>query len=114
MPIEFIGSLVNGSAANFRSGGYDSDSDEFIDIVKREWESATPFDYDGEFYQVKRARSDVRPEAGALLDYFAGASHDAVRVGGRQADVYAFWGEPLAAIIDLVRQQDPTRVTVSA
>src|ERR1700722_12885058 len=24
MPIEFIGSLVNGSAANFRSGGYDS------------------------------------------------------------------------------------------
>ena len=24
MPIEFIGSLVNGSAANFRPGGYDS------------------------------------------------------------------------------------------
>jgi alkanesulfonate monooxygenase len=200
MPIEFIGSLVNGSAANFaRSGGYDSDyparmarlheeagfdrllvghsssspdgftvantvlnattrlgvllahrpgfvaptvaarqyatldafhpgrvamhiisggddadqardgdfsdkaaryrrSDEFLDIVKREWSSATPFDYDGEFYQVKGALSAVRPEGGKLPVYFAGASADAVRVGGRQADVYAFWGEPLAAV----------------
>jgi len=199
MPIEFIGSLVNGSAANFRPGGYDSDyparmarlheeagfdrllvghsasspdgltvadtvlnattrlgvllahrpgfvaptvaarqyatldafhpgrvamhiisggddadqardgdfadkaaryrrSDEFLDIVKREWSAATPFDYDGEFYRVKGALSAVRPEGGALPVYFAGASADAVLVGGRQADVYAFWGEPLAAI----------------
>jgi alkanesulfonate monooxygenase len=203
MPIEIIGSLVNGSAANFRSGGYDSDypsrmarlheeagfdrllvghsssspdgftvadtvlnattrlgvllahrpgfvaptvaarqyatldafhpgrvamhiisggddadqardgdfagkaaryrrSDEFLDIVKREWSAATPFDYDGEFYQVKGALSQVRPEGGALPVYFAGASADAVRVGGRQADVYAFWGEPLAAIAERI------------
>jgi len=73
-------------------------SDEFLDIVKREWSSATPFDYDGEFYQVEGALSQVRPDAGKLPVYFAGASADAVRVGGRQADVYAFWGEPLAAI----------------
>ena len=73
-------------------------SDEFLDIVKREWSAVTPFDYDGEFYQVKGALSAVRPEGGALPVYFAGASADAVLVGGRQADVYAFWGEPLAAI----------------
>jgi alkanesulfonate monooxygenase len=204
MPIEIIGSLVNGSAANFRPGGYDSDyparmarlheeagfdrllvghsssapdgltvadtvlnattrlgvllahrpgfvaptvaarqyatldafhpgrvamhiisggddadqardgdfsdkaaryrrSDEFLDIVKREWSSATPFDYDGEFYRVKGALSHVRPEGGALPVYFAGASADAVRVGGRQADVYAFWGEPLAAISERIQ-----------
>jgi alkanesulfonate monooxygenase len=73
-------------------------SDEFLDIVKQEWSSADRFDYQGEFYQVKGALSSVRPEGGALPVYFAGASADAVRVGGRQADVYAFWGEPLAAI----------------
>src|SRR5580692_1753190 len=73
-------------------------SDEFLDIVKLEWSSAAPFDYDGEFYQVKGALSSVRPAGGALPVYFAGASPEAVLVGGRQADVYAFWGEPLAAI----------------
>jgi alkanesulfonate monooxygenase len=73
-------------------------SDEFLDIVKREWSSAQPFDYDGEFYQVKGAFSAVRPEGGKLPVYFAGASADAVRVGGKQVEVYAFWGEPLAAI----------------
>ena len=73
-------------------------SDEFLDIVKREWSSAERFDYDGEFYRVRGALSAVRPAGGALPVYFAGASADAVQVGGKQADVYAFWGEPLAAI----------------
>ena len=73
-------------------------SDEFLDIVKLEWSSAAPFDYEGEFYQVRGALSSVRPAGGALPVYFAGASAEAVLVGGRQADVYAFWGEPLAAI----------------
>jgi alkanesulfonate monooxygenase len=73
-------------------------SDEFLDIVKLEWSSAAPFDYEGEFYRVRGALSSVRPADGALPVYFAGASAEAVLVGGRQADVYAFWGEPLAAI----------------
>jgi alkanesulfonate monooxygenase len=75
-------------------------SDEFLDIVQREWSSAEPFDYQGEFYRVAGARSSVRPPGGHLPLYFAGASADAVRVGGRHADVYAFWGEPLAAIAE--------------
>jgi alkanesulfonate monooxygenase len=77
-------------------------SDEFLDIVRLEWSSAARFDYEGEFYKVKGALSAVRPEGGALPVYFAGASADAVRVGGRQADVYAFWGEPLAAIAERI------------
>ncbi|HEX3493604.1 MAG TPA: LLM class flavin-dependent oxidoreductase [Streptosporangiaceae bacterium] len=71
-------------------------TDEFLDVVQREWSSAEPFDYDGEFYRVAGARSALRP--GHLPVYFGGASADAVRVGGRHADVYAFWGEPLAGI----------------
>jgi alkanesulfonate monooxygenase len=79
-------------AARYRRSG------EFLDIVKLEWSSATPFDYEGEFYRVRGALSSVRPAGGALPVYFAGASPEAVLVGGRHADVYAFWGEPLAAI----------------
>jgi alkanesulfonate monooxygenase len=87
---------VSDKAARYRR------SDEFLDIVKLEWSSAERFDYEGEFYKVKGALSAVRPEGGALPVYFAGASADAVRVGGRQADVYAFWGEPLAAIAERI------------
>jgi alkanesulfonate monooxygenase len=73
-------------------------TDEFLDIVEREWSSAERFDYEGEFYRVQGALSSVRPAAGHLPVYFGGASEDAVRVGGRHADVYAFWGEPLDGI----------------
>jgi alkanesulfonate monooxygenase len=73
-------------------------SDEFLQVVKLTWGSREPFDYEGEFYRVAGGWSAVRPPGGSLPVYFAGASGDAVRVGGRHADVYAFWGEPLAAI----------------
>ena len=73
-------------------------TDEFLDIVEREWSSAERFDYEGEFYRVQGALSSVRPAGGHLPIYFGGASADAVRVGGRHADVYAFWGEPLDGI----------------
>jgi alkanesulfonate monooxygenase len=46
----------------------------------------------------------VRPEGGHLPVYFGGASDDAVRVGGKHADVYAFWGEPLAGIRQRIAQ----------
>lgn len=34
--------------------------------------------------------------------YFGGASEAAIGVAGRHADVYAFWGEPLAEARDLI------------
>jgi alkanesulfonate monooxygenase len=73
-------------------------TDEFLDIVEREWSSADRFDYSGEFYQVVGAWAGVRPPGGHLPIYFGGASADAIAVGGRHADVYAFWGEPLDGI----------------
>nr|WP_242605801.1 LLM class flavin-dependent oxidoreductase [Frankia sp. Cppng1_Ct_nod] len=74
-------------------------TDEFLDVLRREWESTEPFDYDGEFDTIHGARSSVRPD-GRIPIYFGGASTDAVRVGGKHADVYAFWGEPIAGIIE--------------
>ncbi|GAA4620059.1 LLM class flavin-dependent oxidoreductase [Actinoallomurus vinaceus] len=78
-------------------------TDEFLDVLRLEWESARPFDYDGEFYQVRGGFTHLRPD-GRVPVYFGGASADAVRVGGKHADVYAFWGEPLAGIAERIAE----------
>lgn len=72
-------------------------TDDFLTVVRQEWESEVPFDHEGEFYKVTGAWSSVRPDP-TIPIYFGGASEDAVRVGGKHADAYAFWGEPLDAI----------------
>jgi alkanesulfonate monooxygenase len=77
-------------------------TDEFLDVVEREWSSEVPFDYEGQFYRVAGGLSSIRPAGGHLPIYFAGASADAVAVGAKHADVYAFWGEPLAAIAERI------------
>ncbi len=101
-------------ALNIVTGGSDSDlardgdwsrkddryrrTDEFLDIVRAMWTSPRPFDYEGEFYRVKHAFSDVKPlQQPSIPIYFGGASAAAVPVGAKHADVYMFWGEPLAA-----------------
>jgi alkanesulfonate monooxygenase len=75
---------------------------EFLDVVKLAWDSAVPFDYAGEFYQVRGAWSAIRPARGHLPVYFSGVSGDAITVGARHADVYSFWGEPLTGIRELI------------
>jgi alkanesulfonate monooxygenase len=71
-------------------------------VVRQEWESDRPFDHEGEFYKVTGAFAAVRPpkdQHGPTIPiYFGGASEDAIRVGGKHADAYAFWGEPLDGI----------------
>lgn len=77
-------------------------TDDFLSVVRKTWDTAEPFDHDGEFYQVRGARSDVRPDR--IPVYFGGASADAIRVGAKHADVYAFWGEPLAGIAERIEE----------
>lgn len=79
-------------------------TDDFLTVVRCEWESSEPFDHEGEFYRVKGAWSAVRPAPGGIPIYFGGASDDAIRVGGKHADAYAFWGEPLDGIRDRIEQ----------
>lgn len=67
---------------------------EFLDIVRQEWTSEKPFDYEGKYYQVKGAFSQVKPyQPGGIPVFIAGASDAAVEVAGRHADVFALWGE---------------------
>src|SRR5687768_5785984 len=56
-------------------------TDEYLDVVVRTWTSPAPFDYEGEFYQVKGAFSDVKPlQQPHVPIYFGGASGPALAV----------------------------------
>lgn len=74
-------------------------TDEYLDIIRRVWTSDRPFHYEGEFYRAKNVFSDVKPLQKPYIPiYFGGASEAAIPVGARHSNVYAFWGEPIAAI----------------
>ena len=72
---------------------------EYLEILKRMWASETPFDHEGRFYKLQGAFSEVKPfQQPRMPLYFGGASGPAVTVGAEHADVYALWGEPIAAV----------------
>ncbi|MEJ0020769.1 MAG: LLM class flavin-dependent oxidoreductase [Acetobacteraceae bacterium] len=80
-------------------------TDEYLEIVRREWTSTVPFDYQGQYYQVEQAFSTVKsPQGPHLPVYFGGASDAAIRTAGKHADVYALWGETYAQVAELVGQ----------
>jgi alkanesulfonate monooxygenase len=67
---------------------------EFLDIVRAEWTSESPFDYDGKYYQVRGGYSQIKPvQPDGIPVFIAGASDAAIEVAGRHADVFALWGE---------------------
>ena len=76
---------------------------EYLDIVRQEWTSATPFDYVGNHYRVDRGFGDIKPySASGIPVYFGGASDAAIAVAGKHADVYALWGETYEQVRELV------------
>jgi alkanesulfonate monooxygenase len=96
-------------------------TDEYLQVLRRAWAEG-PFDHEGRFYRLSGFASDVRPE-NPIPIYFGGSSAAAHRVGGRHADVYALWGEPLAAAAEQIAavraaaaaagRTDPPRISVS-
>jgi alkanesulfonate monooxygenase len=72
-------------------------TDEYLTILDRAWTSAEPFSFEGAHYRFENFVSDVHPHQQPRIPiYFGGSSEAAYRVGGKHADVYALWGEPLA------------------
>ena len=70
---------------------------EYIEVMKLAWTSERRFDFEGEFYRVKGARSDVQPfQKPHPLLFFGGSSEGALAMGARHCDVFAMFGEPLA------------------
>ena len=71
---------------------------EYLDVMRRTWAADEPFDYHGTYYDMDDARSDVRPfQQPAPPVFFGGSTAEALTMGAEHCDVYAVFGEPLAA-----------------
>jgi alkanesulfonate monooxygenase len=99
-------------------------TDEYLDIMKQAWTAEAPFDYQGQYYQLSDFYTAVRsPQQPRITVYFGGSSEAAYRVGGKHADVYALWGEPLAETAEQIAsvraaaaaagRAEPPRISVS-
>ncbi|SFN72662.1 alkanesulfonate monooxygenase [Pseudonocardia ammonioxydans] len=84
-------------------------TDEYLSVLRRAWAAPEAFDHHGEHYRVAGVRQEIRPLA-PIPVYFGGSSDAAYRVGGRHADVFALWGEPLAGTREqITRVHDAAR-----
>src|SRR3984957_14294953 len=80
-------------------------TDEYVEILRRIWTADKPVDHDGRYYRFRRSFSDVKPiQKPHLPIYFGGSSDAAIAIAGKHADVYALWGEPLAAAAKTIAQ----------
>src|SRR4026209_968959 len=71
---------------------------EYLHLMKRTWTADKPFDFDGRFYRVRGAHSDVRPlQKPHPLIMFGGASEGALDMGGAACDAGGTCGGPGAA-----------------
>jgi alkanesulfonate monooxygenase len=76
---------------------------EYLHLMKRTWAAETPFDYEGRFYRVRGAHSDVRPlQKPHPLIMFGGASAGALQMGAAECDVFAIYAEPRATTAERI------------
>jgi alkanesulfonate monooxygenase len=99
--------ITGGNAKELRQDGNTLDdkderyarTSEFLDIVRQEWTSEKPFDYEGKYYKVERGFSQIKPlQKGGIYTFVGGGSEAAIDVAGKHADTYALWGESYAQV----------------
>ena len=102
--------ITGGNATELRQDGNTLDdkderyarTSEFLDIVRAEWTSEKPFDYDGKYYKVEKGFSQVKPyHPGGIYTFVGGGSDAAIEVAGKHADTFALWGESYAQVRDV-------------
>lgn len=71
---------------------------EFVDLLRRAWQEPKAFSHEGEFYRFTDFGPGFRPYGDTIPISIGGQSDEAFEIGGRQGDVFSFWGEPLADI----------------
>jgi alkanesulfonate monooxygenase len=97
---------------------------EYLQILKRAWTEEEPFSHEGRFYRFEDYVTHVRPYQQPRIPlYFGGSSEEAYGVGAAEADVYALFAQPLAAIAEEIARikvaaqaagrEQPPRVSVS-
>lgn len=71
---------------------------EYLGLMRRTWAETKPFDFEGRFYRVKGAASDVHPYQKPHPEIlFGGASEGALAMGAEHCNTYAMYAEPLVA-----------------
>ncbi|WP_330256115.1 LLM class flavin-dependent oxidoreductase [Nocardia sp. NBC_00565] len=98
--------LISGgnAAEQARQGDYLSKeqryarTDEYIDILRDAWTKTEPFSHDGAHYRFDGFGPGFAPYAGSIPISIGGSSDASFGIGGRKADIFSFWGEPLADI----------------
>lgn len=72
-------------------------TEEYVQVLKKTWLESAPFDFDGEFYQIKGAHSDIRCATEPRIPIYGGGGSDAaVAALAPHIDTFMLWGEPLA------------------
>ncbi|MGY9072248.1 MAG: LLM class flavin-dependent oxidoreductase [Acidimicrobiales bacterium] len=72
-------------------------TDEYTQVLKSMWTETEPFDHSGEFYDVRRAISDVPCYQKPRIPIYGGGGSDAaIDALAAHIDVFMLWGEPLA------------------
>jgi len=102
--------ITGGNATELRQDGNTIDdkderyarTSEWLDVIKAEWTSDKPFNYDGKYYQVQNGFSQVKPYHPEGIPVFVGGASDAaIEVAGKHADTFALWGESYAQVRDV-------------
>lgn len=76
---------------------------EYLAVMRKTWTASEPFDFEGAFYRVSGAFSDVLPfQKPHPPLYFGGASDGALTMGAEHCDIYAIYGEPLATTAERI------------
>ena len=74
-------------------------TDEYLEIMRRVWNAPEPVDFEGKFYRVSRAASDVQAHQKPHVPlWFGGVSDAAIPVGAKHCDTYALFGESLGLV----------------
>lgn len=74
-------------------------AEEFIDALRALWREPVPVNFDGRFVQLKGALCSPGPAGIGPEFYLGGASPAALRLAGRQSDVYLNWIVPPEKLI---------------
>ncbi|GAB2608504.1 hypothetical protein Aab01nite_60970 [Paractinoplanes abujensis] len=69
---------------------------EYIDVMRRSWTEPAAFSHEGEFYKFDGFGPGFAPYGNPIPISIGGQSDEAFAVGGTKADIFSFWGEPLA------------------
>src|ERR1700739_4754878 len=110
--------ITGGNATELKQDGNTLDdkderyarTDEFLDVLRSEWNREKPFSYHGKSYRVQNGCSQVKPFRSEGIPIFVGGASDAaIEVAGKHADTFALWGESYAQVRDVT-----SRVRVAA